>query len=90
MLGGSAMLAIAAAYPLAHTKTPVSVSVTFCCLISISIIVARYIDIRDCGRQTVDGDPTNLGHWKRYTMILLPVSVLPPVCMWAIKTMSQL
>ena len=79
MLGGGAMLAIAAAYPLAHTKTPVSLSLAVCCLISISMIAARYIDIRNCGGQTVDGDTADLGHLKRYAMILLPVSVLLPV-----------
>ena len=90
MLGGNAILAIAAAYPLAHTKTPVWLSLTVCCLISISIIAARYIDIRDCGGQTVDGDPADLRHLKRYAMIMLPVSVLLPVGVWAIKTLSKL
>jgi hypothetical protein len=51
------------------------------------MIAARYVDIRACDGQTVDGDPADLGHWKRYAMILLPVSVLLPVGVWAIKTM---
>ena len=87
MLGGGAMLVIAAAYPLSHTETPVLLTLTVCCLISISMIAARFVDIRACDGQTVDGDPADLGHWKRYAMILLPVSVLLPVGVWAIKTM---
>ena len=90
MLGGGAMLAIAAAYPLAHTKTPASLSLAVCCLISISMIAARYIDIRNCSGQTVDGDPADLGHLKRYAMIMLPVSVLLPVGVWVINMMSKL
>ena len=87
MLGGNAILAIAAAYPLSHTETPVLLTLTVCCLISISMIAARYVDIRACDGQTVDGDLADFGHWKRYAMILLPVSVLLPVGVWAIKTM---
>ena len=90
MLGGNAILAIAATYPFFHTETPLSLSLTVCCLISVSMIAARYIDIRDCGGQTVDGDLANLGHWKRYALILLPVSVLLPVGVWAITTVSRL
>ena len=86
MLGCNAILAISAAYSLSHTDSPISLSLTLCCIISISMIAARYIDIRDCGGQTVDGDLANLRHWKRYAMILLPVSVLQPVGVWVKKS----
>ena len=86
MLRGNAILAISAAYPLSHIETPISLSLTVCCLISISMIAARYIDIHDCGGQTVDGDPAGLGHRKQYATIMLPVSVLQPIGVWVKKS----
>lgn len=86
MLGCNAILAISAAYSLSHTETPISLSLTVCCIISISMIAARYIDIRVCGGQTVDGDPAGLGNRKQYAMIMLPISVLQPVGVWVKKS----
>lgn len=86
ILGCNAILAISAAYPLSHTTTPISLSLTVCCLISISMIAARYIDILDCSDKTVDGEPTGLGHRKQYAMIMLRVSVLQPIGVWVKKS----
>ena len=87
ILGGSATLAIAAAYPLSHTETPVTPIFTICCLIPMSMVAARYVDIRACDGQTVDSDLADLGHSKRYALILLPVSVLLPVGVWAMNAL---
>ena len=80
MLGGNAILAIAATYPFFHTESPVSLSLTICCLISTGIIAARYIDIPDCGGQTVDCDSA-----ERPVVVMLPVSVFLPVGVWVNK-----
>ena len=77
MLGGNAILAIAATYPFFHTETPVSLSLTVCRLISIGIIAARYIDVPNCGGQTVDCDSAGLGRWKRPVMIIPPGYCFP-------------
>lgn len=79
MLGGRAILAIAATYLFFHTETPVSLSLTICCLISTGIIAARHIDIPDSGGQTVDCNFTGLRYWKRPVMIMPAVSIFLPV-----------
>lgn len=73
---GNAALAIVAALPVAHPRLPTAPLLAAYVLCDITLIAARYIDIRYCGGQTVDGTPADLGHWKRYVLILLPVSLL--------------
>ena len=87
MVVGNGVLVIAAAYPLSHSQTTISQSVAACSLVAISLIAARYLDIRACGGQTVDGDPADLGHWKRYVLITIPVSLLLPVGAQALKAL---
>lgn len=40
------------------------------------IVVTRYVDIRYHEGQTVDLEPADLGHWKRHTAGLVPVSLV--------------
>ncbi len=40
------------------------------------IVGARYVDIRFYKGQTVDFAPANLGHWRRYTALLIPVALV--------------
>jgi len=37
----------------------------------ISLIVIRFIDIKFFKGETMNGEPTSLGHWRRYTLGLL-------------------
>jgi hypothetical protein len=78
MLGGNAILAIAASLS-SHTQTPVSLSLAICGLVCMSINAARYIDVPGCGGQTDDCDSVGLRHWKRPLMTMPPVSVPLPV-----------
>ncbi len=84
---GNAALAIGAALPVAYPQLPTAALLAAYALVAVSLIATRYIDIRYCGGQTVDGTPADLGHWKRYVMILLPVSLLLPVIAFAIKAL---
>lgn len=84
---GNAALAITAALPVAYPKLPLALLLAAYVLCVVSLVAARYVDIRHCGGQTVDGTPADLGHWKRYVVILLPVSLLLPVIAFAINAM---
>lgn len=42
--------------------------------VAITLIIARYIDIARFRGQTADGEPANLGHWRKYALILVPVA----------------
>jgi len=84
---GNAVLAIAAVFPVAYPQLLTAPLLGIYVLGVATLIAARYIDIRYCGGQTVDGTPANLSHWKRYVMILLPVSFLLLVGVWAIKAL---
>ena len=80
---GNAALAIGAALPVAYPRLPTGALLAAYALVVVTLVAARYIDIRYCGGQTVDGTPADLSHWKRYVMILLPVSLLLPAIAWA-------
>jgi hypothetical protein len=81
---GNAALAIGAALPVAYPRLPTAALLAAYALVVVTLIATRYIDIRYCGGQTVDGTPADLGHWKRYVMILLPVTLLLPVIVRAL------
>jgi hypothetical protein len=81
---GTAALAIVAALPVAYPRLPTAPLLAAYVLCVVTLVAARYIDIRYCGGQTVDGTPADLGHWRRYVMILLPISLLLPVLAWAL------
>ena len=87
MMIGNAVLAIAAVFPVAYPQIPTAPLLGIYALGVATLIAARYFDIRFCGGQTVDGTPANLGHWKRYVLILLPVSLVLPVVAFAFKAL---
>jgi hypothetical protein len=76
---GNAALAIGAALPVAYPRLPTATLLGAYALVVVTLIAARYVDIRYCGGQTVDGTPADLKHWRRYVMILLPIALLLPV-----------
>lgn len=84
---GNAVLAIAAVFPVANPQLPTAPLLAVYAMGVATLIAARYIDIRYCGGQTVDGTPADLGHWKRYVVILLPVSLLLPGIAWGVKVL---
>ena len=84
---GNAALAIAATLPVANPRLPTTALLGAYALVVITLIAARYVDIRHCGGQTVDGTPADLGHWRRYVMILLPVALLLPVLAFALNAL---
>lgn len=84
---GNAVLAIAAVLPVANPQVPVAPLMAVYVLSVAALIAARYVDIRACGGQTVHGTPADMGHWKRYVAILLPVSLLLPGITWAFKAL---
>lgn len=84
---GNAALAIAATLPVAYPRLPTAPLLVAYALCVVTLIAARYIDIRYCGGQTVDGTAADLGHWKRYVLILLPVSLVLPMIAFAFKAL---
>ena len=84
---GNAALAITATLPVANPRLPTAPLLAAYALCAASLIAARYVDIRYCGGQTVDGTPADLGHWKRYVAILLPVALLLPGIAWAFNAL---
>lgn len=87
---GNAALVIGAALPVAYPRLPTVPLVAAYALVVVTLIAARYIDIRSCGGQTVDGTPADMGHWRRYVMILLPVALLLPVLAFAFNSLIAL
>ena len=84
---GNAALAITATLPVAYPRLPAAPLLAAYALCAVSLIAARYVDIRYCGGQTVDGTPADLGDWKRYVAILLPVALLLPAIAWAFNAL---
>ena len=84
---GNALLAITAVLPVAYPQLPTTALLAAYALVVVTLVAARYIDIRYCGGQTVDGTPADLGHWKRYVAILLPVALLLPGIAWTFNAL---
>ncbi|TFH40572.1 MAG: hypothetical protein E4H01_16360 [Lysobacterales bacterium] len=40
------------------------------------LALARYVDITRMKGQTASGEPATIGHWRRYLVTLLPLSVV--------------
>ena len=83
---GNGVVVIAAVFPLAYPQMPTVLPLAGFGLGVVSLIAARFVDIRYCGGQTVDGTPADSGHWRRYVMILLPVALLLPVLAFSPST----
>ena len=84
---GNAMLAITAALPVAYPRLSIAPLLAGYALSIAALIAARYVDIRYCGGQTVDGTPADLGHFRRYVTILLPISLLLPAIAWGLNAL---
>ena len=72
MMLGNGLVVIAAAFPLMDPGMPMALPLTGVVLGVVSLIAARFVDIRYCGGQTADGTPASLEDWKRYVKLLVP------------------
>ncbi|HWR98588.1 MAG TPA: hypothetical protein VN317_09235 [Candidatus Methanoperedens sp.] len=84
---GNGVLVVTAALPVAYPRLPAAPLLGAYALVVVSLIAARYLDVRFCGGQTIDGDPADLGHWKRYVGVLLPISFLLPALAWGLNAL---
>ena len=62
-----------------HPKFP-SLTDAVCLLLVMSLICARYIDIRYCKGETGDGKPATMAVWRRYCLLI----VLGSACIWLV------
>jgi hypothetical protein len=85
---GNGLLVITAVLPVAYPHLPATPLLAAHALVVASLVAARFLDIRFCGGQTVDGSPADLGHWRRYVAILLPVSLLLPGVAWGFSALT--
>jgi hypothetical protein len=46
--------------------------------IVVALLCVRYADIKLLGGQTATGQPASMGHWRRYAVLLVGVSL----CLW--------
>lgn len=74
MLLGNGLLALCAVAIAAGT-TPFSSADIFYWLTVVCLLAARYVDIRYLEGRTAEGTPATMAHWRRYTLILIAVSV---------------
>jgi len=60
-----------------HPEFP-SITDAACLLLVLSLVYARYIDIRYCKGETGDGKPATMAVWRKYSLLLSFGSV----CVW--------
>jgi hypothetical protein len=72
--------ALALTFGILLNRRPVFPSIVdaACLLLVISLVAARYLDIRYCNGETGDGRPATMEVWKRYALLL----TLGSVCVW--------
>jgi len=87
MMLGNGVLVIAAAFPLAYPQIPVVLPLAVFGLGVISLIAARFIDIRFCGGQTSDGTPASIKDWIRYVKILVSSALLLLGIVWGLRAL---
>ena len=44
-------------------------------IVVVCLIISRYVDIRYLNGQTAEGEPATMNHWRRYSAMLLAVSL---------------
>jgi hypothetical protein len=85
MMLGNGVLVVSAAFLIAYPQTPVVFLAAVYVLGVISLVAARFVDIRYCGGQTADGAAATLGDWTKYVKTLLPLSALLLGAVWALR-----
>ena len=86
MMLGNGVVVIAAAFPLVHPRIPIALPLAGAVVGVVSLIAARFVDIRYCGGQTADGAPASLEDWKRYVTILVPSALLVLGFVWGARS----
>lgn len=69
---GASLLVFCAIF-IAQGKAP-GLADTIFLLITLGLILARYVDIRYLKGETADNQPATLKHWRRYSVIVLVVA----------------
>lgn len=87
MMFGNGVVVIAAALPLAYPQMPTAPQLAGFALGVVSLVAARFVDIRYCGGQTADGAPASLDDWKRYVRILVPSALLLLGVVWGLRAL---
>jgi hypothetical protein len=82
---GNGVVVIAAFFPLAYPQIPIAFPLAGFGFGVVSLIAARFVDIRYCGGQTADGAPASLDDWKRYVRILVPSALLLLGVVWGAR-----
>lgn len=72
MAVGNALLFFCAIYA-AKRPAPSALDALYAGLVLVLILV-RFVDITRLGGQTADGHPATTAHWRRYTLVLVPVA----------------
>ena len=82
---GNGVVVIAAVFPLAYPQMPAALPLAGFGFGVVSLVAARFVDIRYCGGQTADGAPASLDDWKRYVRILVPSALLLLGVVWGAR-----
>jgi hypothetical protein len=82
---GNGVVVIAAVFPLAYPQMPTALPLAGFGFGVLSLIAARFVDIRYCGGQTADGTPASLDDWKRYVRIVVPSALLLLGVVWGAR-----
>lgn len=86
---GNGVVVIAAVFPLAYPQMSTALPLACFGFGVVSLIVARFVDIRYCGGQTADGTPASLDDWKRYVRILVPSALLLLGVVWGARAVLR-
>lgn len=87
MMLGNGVLVIAAAFPLVYPKIPSALSLAAFVLGVVSLIAARFVDVRYCGGQTAEGTPASIEDWTRYVRLLVPSALLLLGVVWGLRAL---
>ena len=82
---GNGVVVIAAAFPVMYPHIPVALPLAGLGFGVVSLVAARFVDIRYCSGQTADGTPAGLDDWKRYVRILVPSALLLLGVVWGAR-----
>ena len=73
MMLGNALL-VAAAYKIVQTEGELTLVDLVYWLFVVSLITARYVDIRFLRGRTSEGQPATMRDWRRYSLRVLAIS----------------
>lgn len=75
-VGGNVILVVSAKYILQHHDSFLSLWDAVFWVTTFSLIAVRYLDVTRLNGQTAAGGPANIGHWRRYALLLLAGAIV--------------